>query len=64
MKKTAEIAALFSDLKLNTTTDIVLGSESDTDSSDDAYSSLKNSYPPQKPTYSGTNIESSLGYFP
>nr|XP_045624514.1 uncharacterized protein LOC123774369 [Procambarus clarkii] len=61
MKKTAEIAALFSELKLNQTTDLINHhSQSTSESEDDAYSSMQanNSF------LFSENIENSLGYLP
>ncbi|XP_076032409.1 uncharacterized protein LOC143020136 [Oratosquilla oratoria] len=62
MKKTAEIAALFSELKLNQTTDLIDHfNVSASESEDDAYSSMQanNSF-----LFSDSNIENSLGYLP
>ena len=63
MKKTTEIAATFSGLKLNQTTDL-LGTESE----DDAYSSMQNisgsNSARSRHGYSDQNIETSLGYLP
>ncbi|KAF0310049.1 hypothetical protein FJT64_018897 [Amphibalanus amphitrite] len=63
MKKTTEIAATFSGLKLNQTTDL-LGTESE----DDAYSSMQNvsgsSTSRSRHGYSDQNMETSLGYLP
>ncbi|XP_037091428.1 uncharacterized protein LOC119111729 [Pollicipes pollicipes] len=63
MKKTTEIAATFSGLKLNQTTDL-LGTESE----DDAYSSMQNvsgsNTARSRHGYSDQNIENSLGYLP
>ncbi|CAL4066528.1 unnamed protein product [Meganyctiphanes norvegica] len=64
MKKTAEIAALFSNIKLNQTTDLIntLNTMSDGEDSedDDAYSTMQanNSF------LFSDNIENSLGYLP
>ncbi|XP_071536068.1 uncharacterized protein [Panulirus ornatus] len=61
MKKTAEIAALFSELKLNQTTDLINHlNQSASESEDDAYSSMQanNSF------LFSDNIENSLGYLP
>ncbi|KAK7078750.1 hypothetical protein SK128_004284 [Halocaridina rubra] len=61
MKKTAEIAALFSELKLNQTTDLISQlNQSTSESEDDAYSSMQanNSF------LFSDNIENSLGYLP
>lgn len=61
MKKTAEIAALFSELKLNQTTDLINHlNQSASDSEDDAYSSMQanNSF------LFSDNMENSLGYLP
>lgn len=61
MKKTAEIAALFSELKLNQTTDLIDHlNQSASESEDDAYSSMQanNSF------LFSDNIENSLGYLP
>lgn len=61
MKKTAEIAALFSELKLNQTTDLIDHMNlSASESEDDAYSSMQanNSF------LFSDNIENSLGYLP
>ncbi|XP_053651983.2 serine-rich adhesin for platelets [Cherax quadricarinatus] len=61
MKKTAEIAALFSELKLSQTTDLINHlNQSASESEDDAYSSMQanNSF------LFSDNIENSLGYLP
>lgn len=61
LKKTTEIAATFSGLKLNQTTDLLNESE------DDAYGSMQNASShntPSRHVYSGQNIENSLGYLP
>ncbi|XP_042230514.1 uncharacterized protein LOC121871958 [Homarus americanus] len=61
MKKTAEIAALFSELKLNQTTDLINHlNQSASESEDDAYSSMQ----PNNSFLFSENIENSLGYLP
>ncbi len=69
-KKTAEIAALFSEVKLEQTTNIVDDESvccSEESSEDDAYSSMQNltsGHNSSLFTFSDTNIENSLGYLP
>ena len=69
VKKTTEIAAMFSNLKLNQTTDIIIDQSTaeDTDASelstDDAYSSMKYRGRIGKHGYS-KSMENSLGYLP
>ena len=56
MKKSAEIAAVFSGAKINQTTNIV-----------DSYNDVENLSPAQRPhqhSFSEANMHSSLGYFP
>lgn len=68
VKKTAEIAAMFSNLKLNQTTDIIIDhsatedTESDV-STDDAYSSMRFRPGHQARAFSN-GMENSLGYLP
>ena len=68
VKKTTEIAAMFSNLKLNQTTDIIIDDNTteDTDASelstDDAYSSMK--YKGKRNKNFSKSMENSLGYLP
>ncbi|CAB4063229.1 unnamed protein product [Lepeophtheirus salmonis] len=78
MKKSAEIAAVFSGAKINQTTDIFNGTEGeedDKDSTDDAYDSMKNGshseqacrHPHDRSVphqFSEANLKHALGYFP
>lgn len=70
VKKTAEIAAMFSNLKLNQTTDIVIDANSTTEvdteselSTDDAYSSMRFRATRNNNGFSNV-LEDSLGYLP
>ena len=76
MKKSAEIAAIFSGAKINQTTDIVNDHEEDEssgNSTDDAYDSKRGQQCQCKNNcntatsggrFSGSDMHSSLGYFP
>ena len=75
MKKSAEIAAVFSGAKINQTTDIVndfvaSADDSDKDSTDEAYDTKRHGTLTSASScqhcngFSRSNLHSSLGYFP